>query len=115
MWKHSYATIDPSGTSPESVAMNAPALKPVLQSYPHRAGVLLPLPLGGAYDYILDSEAPRGTLVEAPLGPRCVLGVVWQDADGAIDDAKLKTATPLPGEPRLPESLCGFIDWVARY
>jgi primosomal protein N' (replication factor Y) len=95
--------------------MNAPALKPVLQSRPQRVGVLLPLPLGGAYDYILDSEAPRGTLVEAPLGPRRVLGVVWQEPDGAVDDAKLKTAAPLPGEPRLPESLCDFIDWVARY
>jgi primosomal protein N' (replication factor Y) len=95
--------------------MIAPALKPALQSRPHRVGVLLPLPLGGAYDYILDSEAPRGTLVEAPLGPRRTIGVVWQAPDSAVDEAKLKTAVPLPGAPRLPESLCDFIDWVARY
>src|SRR5690349_24248800 len=95
--------------------MNASALKAELQLHPHRVGVLLPLPLGSAYDYTADSELPRGTLVEVPLGPRRVLGVVWQQPDGAVDDAKLKTATPLPGEPRLPESLCDFIDWVARY
>jgi primosomal protein N' (replication factor Y) len=81
----------------------------------NRAGVLLPLPLAGAYDYRLELPLPRGTLVTAPLGPREALGVVWGDAEGSVADVKLKPAVPLEGEPRLPASLCDFIDWVARY
>mgnify|MGYP001556754025 FL=1 len=80
-----------------------------------RAGVLLPLPLAGAYDYRIETALPRGTLVVAPLGGRETLGAVWGEAEGAVADSKLKTAEPLEGHPRLPERLCDFIDWVARY
>jgi primosomal protein N' (replication factor Y) len=81
----------------------------------HRAGLLLPLPLEGVYDYRLDAPLPRGTIVAAPLGARTVMGVVWSAADGAIADARLKRAEAIDGSPRLPESLCDFIDWTARY
>lgn len=80
-------------------------------------GVLLPLPLAGAYDYKLPAgtDVPRGTLVSAPLGNREVLGVVWCDAEGTVGDNRLKEAVPLDGGPRLPEKICDFIDWVADY
>ncbi|MBN9593595.1 MAG: primosomal protein N', partial [Alphaproteobacteria bacterium] len=93
--------------------MSEPALKPDPQTA--RAGVLLPLPLKGAYDYALAGPLPRGTLVRAPLGWRESLGVVWGPAEGALSDTRLKMATPLDGQPQLPEHLCDFIDWVARY
>ena len=80
-----------------------------------RAGVLLPLPLAGAYDYRLAAPLPRGTLVAAPLGSREVLGVVWGEGDGGVAEVKLKQAIPLEGLPKLPAALCDFIDWVARY
>lgn len=80
-----------------------------------RAGVLLPLPLAGAYDYRLTVPARRGLIVSAPLGPRETLGVVWGPAQGDVDEGKLKTAAPLDGEACLPEALCDFIDWVAAY
>jgi primosomal protein N' (replication factor Y) (superfamily II helicase) len=80
-----------------------------------RAGVLLPLPLGSIYDYGLDEPLPRGTVVAAPLGPRTLLGVVWGEADGSVAEERLKHAVSLPGLPRLPASLCDFIDWTARY
>src|SRR5580698_7605169 len=96
--------------------MNDAALKPQPAANAHlRVGVLLPLPLKGPYDYRLEAPLPRGTLVLAPLGPREALGVVWCESEGHVDDAKLKTAAPLEGAPRLPEALCDFIDWVARY
>src|SRR3954470_130104 len=80
-------------------------------------GVLLPLPLAGAYDYKLPAglNAPRGALVAASLGNREVLGVVWGAAEGAVGDNRLKTAEPLEGAPALPAKLCDFIDWVADY
>jgi primosomal protein N' (replication factor Y) (superfamily II helicase) len=95
--------------------MTEAALKPLSVAKLQRAGVLLPLPLAGAYDYRVAESLPRGTLVEAPLGGRIALGVVWGEAEGSVADAKLKLAVPLGGAPRLPESLCDFIDWVARY
>ena len=83
----------------------------------HRAGVLLPLPLAGAYDYKLPMgvNAPRGALVAAPLGNRETLGVVWGEAEGTVGDNRLKIAEPLDGAPVLPPALCDFIDWVAAY
>jgi primosomal protein N' (replication factor Y) len=80
-------------------------------------GVLLPLPLAGAYDYKLPAggNPARGALVCAPLGNREVLGVVWGAAEGAVGDNRLKIAEPLEGAPSLPPKLCDFIDWVADY
>ncbi len=96
--------------------MNDAVLKPcTAAAHRIRAGVLLPLPLGGIYDYMLDEQLPRGAVVAAPLGPRTILGVVWGDGDGSVADARLKRAEPLPGNPRLPGGLCDFIDWTARY
>jgi len=80
-----------------------------------RKGVLLPLPLSGAYDYRVAQDLPRGTVVVAPLGPRESLGIVWNEGDGGVADEKLKEAVPLEGHPALPPSLCDFIDWVAKY
>src|SRR5580698_1355559 len=82
-----------------------------------RAGVLLPLPLAGAYDYKLPVgvNAARGALVAAPLGNRETLGVVWGEAEGSVGDNRLKIAQPLEGAPALPPNLCNFIDWVADY
>jgi primosomal protein N' (replication factor Y) len=81
------------------------------------AGVLLPLPLAGAYDYKLPPgvNAVRGAVVAAPLGNREVMGVVWGAAEGSVGDNRLKTAEPLEGAPALPGKLCDFIDWVADY
>ncbi|HEY6579225.1 MAG TPA: hypothetical protein VIY09_07865, partial [Rhizomicrobium sp.] len=63
--------------------MSDAALKPrTIEAQALRAGVLLPLPLGGVYDYSLDEALPRGAVVAAPLGSRMVLGVVWSEADG---------------------------------
>jgi primosomal protein N' (replication factor Y) len=96
--------------------MNDAALKPRTQrEQSARAGVLLPLPLEGAYDYRVDVALPRGAIVAAPLGSRTVLGVVWGEADGAVAETRLKSAAPLDGNPRLPPALCDFIDWMARY
>ncbi|HMH66005.1 MAG TPA: hypothetical protein VK515_10480, partial [Rhizomicrobium sp.] len=68
-----------------------PAAPPELLQKPV-VGVLLPLPLAGAYDYKLPpgSGAARGAVVAAPLGNRTVLGVVWGTAEGTVGDNRLK-------------------------
>jgi primosomal protein N' (replication factor Y) len=94
--------------------MTAPDLKSGNTDYAC-AGVLLPLPLAGAYDYKLSVPARRGQIVAAPLGPRTTIGVVWGEAAGGVAETRLKQAVPLEGEPALPPGLCDFVDWVAQY
>ena len=68
-------------------------------------GVLLPLPLSGAYDYLVPEgmEVAAGDFVEVPLGSRSVLGVVWGEAKDDVPRNKLKQIeakiemAPLPG------------------
>ncbi|MEX5729673.1 primosomal protein N' (replication factor Y) [Rhodovulum iodosum] len=73
-----------------------------------RLGVLTAQPL----DRVLDYRAPPGgcsvgDFVEAPLGPRRVLGVVWGEGQGDFDAAKLRPvarvldAAPMRDEMRL--------------
>ncbi len=91
--------------------------EPVILAPQERAGILLPLPLAGAYDYKLPRgvNAARGAVVAAPLGNRETLGVIWGAAEGTVGDNRLKEAQPLDGAPCLPAGLCDFIDWVADY
>jgi len=81
-----------------------------------RAAVLLPLPLSGPYDYAVEAPGTpvRGRIVRAPLSGRELVGVVWGKAVGGVADEKLRTATAVAAH-ALPESLCDFVDWVARY
>ena len=88
-----------------------------------RVRVLLPLPLGAPYDYLVPAgmEAPPpGMLVRVPLGPRQMVGVVWDadpDADDAVTDAgRLKPVLETVRElPALDAPMRRFVDWVARY
>jgi primosomal protein N' (replication factor Y) len=79
--------------------------------------VLLPLPLAGAYDYAADSDLAlqSGDYVAVPLGSREVVGVVWGEASGEVEDAKLKPVAARLEAPPLPDSLRKFVDWVAAY
>lgn len=112
------AGIDRKESLFESVPMNSVRLKPAPAGIAlQRVAVLLPLPLPGPYDYCLPEgiAAQRGLLVEAPLGARTAIGVVWGAGEAEIAQHKLKTAVPLDGFPALPPALCDFVDWVARY
>lgn len=97
---------------PARLKPETPPLAPV-----ECAGILLPLPLAGAYDYKLPRgvNAARGLVVAAPLGNRETMGVIWGAAEGVVGDNRLKVAEPLEGAPTLPAGLCDFVDWVADY
>ena len=62
-----------------------------------RIGVLLPLPLGGVYDYVVpDGLSLRaGDFVHVPLGPRRVAGVVWGAGSGDIAPEKVRAVVEI--------------------
>ncbi len=80
---------------------------------PTRVSVLLPFPFDTAFTYMAEEKLPPGTLVRVPLGPRMVVGAVWDD----VPDAKIRTkpVADVLAFPPLPETLRKFIDWVAHY
>src|SRR5215471_4977251 len=82
-----------------------------------RVSVLLPLPLGGAYDYRLPEGmtlAP-GDFVVVPLGSREVIGVAWDAELGDVADGKLKAIGEKLDAPPLSAELRRFVEWVAQY
>jgi len=92
---------------------------PGFDARPRRVRVLLPLPLGEAYDYLAPPEtalAP-GALVEVPLGSRRVAGAVWdaEPEDSRVPAHKLKAVLRVCDAPPLPRPVRQFVDWVARY
>jgi primosomal protein N' (replication factor Y) len=92
---------------------------PSLDRPESRLRVLLPVPALGPLDYRAgETVLPPGTLVEVPLGPRTLVGVVWHDGLGdakAVAAAKLKPVTAVVNQPPLPKALREMIQWVSAY
>lgn len=71
----------------------------------------------GCLDYAAPAGTLPGTLVEAPLGPRRVMGVVWDAGvfpTTPVDAARLKPVVPID-LPLLTGPLRRLIAWVADY
>jgi primosomal protein N' (replication factor Y) len=79
--------------------------------------VLLPLALEGAYTYAVPPgmALAEGDYVRVPLGPRQMIGVVWQVGGAAPEGAKLRAVAERYDAPPMPALHRQFIDWVARY
>lgn len=79
--------------------------------------VLVPMPAAGAYSYAVPEgqEAKPGAIVQVPLGPREVFGVVWDGDAGGVDPKKLKSITTVFDCPPLKDEMRRFIEWVADY
>jgi len=80
---------------------------------------VIPLQPGlGALDYAAPMPLVPGDIVVAPLGPRDILGVVWE-ADAAparvIDDARLRPIARRLDAPRVAGPLRRLVDWVVDY
>ncbi len=79
--------------------------------------VLLPLPLGEAYDYRVPPSmalAP-GDFVAVPLGKRILAGVVWGKARGDVDPGKLRDVERVLPAPPMSDPMRRFVAWVAAY
>jgi primosomal protein N' (replication factor Y) len=109
------SSTDGRAAGPESV----PAAPVRVGGAGARVAVLLPLPLGGSYDYLVPEGlalAP-GDVVCVPLGPREVIGVVWEPDEAAapVAAAKLKPVIERYDTPPMTEVQRRFVEWVAAY
>ncbi|HEV7433388.1 MAG TPA: primosomal protein N' [Pseudorhizobium sp.] len=87
---------------------------PVRQVVP----VLVPLPAPGPYSYAVPEGmyVEPGSVVQVPLGPRQVIGVVWDGGnDDKLDPKKLRPITLAFDCPPLSAEMRRFIEWVASY
>ena len=86
-----------------------------------RARVLLLTAALGPLDYRIPrgSEAPLGSVVVAPLGPRRMGGVVWEDSSfGAPDpvgDNRLRNLYEVVPVPPIAAPLRRLIEWTSDY
>jgi primosomal protein N' (replication factor Y) len=82
-----------------------------------RVAVLLPLPLDQPYDYRVDDDAGVivGQIVQVPLGPRVVAGVVWGAGAAALGEERIKPIVRRIDLPPLAAPLRRFVDWLAAH
>jgi primosomal protein N' (replication factor Y) len=90
----------------------------MIAHYPEGAliGVLTTEPL----DRVLDYKAPEGgcfdgALVEVPLGPRKVLGVVWGAGQGDFDIKRVRSAIRVLDAAPMAASMREFLEKTAAY
>lgn len=80
--------------------------------------VMVPLPAPTAYSYAVPEgmAVQPGSVVQVPLGPRQVIGVVWDEATAdPVDPKKLRPLTLVFDCPPLSPDMRSFLDWVASY
>ncbi|AKI03086.1 replication restart DNA helicase PriA [Hoeflea sp. IMCC20628] len=79
--------------------------------------VLIPMPAERAYSYALPEgiDASPGQIVQVPLGPRLVPGIVWDGEADVINPDKLREIVQVFVCPPIVEPMRRFIDWVAAY
>jgi primosomal protein N' (replication factor Y) len=101
----------------QSPLIPEPPARPRAEGPVRRVAVLLPMPLGEAYDYRLpeDMAVDVGAFVTVPLGRRTVTGVVWGPGTGAVGEEKLRPVEAVLDAPKVPAVSRRFVDWVAGY
>ncbi len=79
--------------------------------------VMVPVPTPRPYSYAVPQgmQARPGDVVQVPLGPRQVAGVVWHGDTDGVASAKLRPITQVFDCPAISEEMRRFIDWVAAY
>ncbi len=80
--------------------------------------VLVPMPAPVPYSYAVPEgmAAEPGSIVQVPLGPRQVIGVVWDGLEeGEVDPRKLRPIDKVFDCPPIDKDMRSFLDWVAGY
>ena len=81
------------------------------------ADVLLPLALPQAYSYKVPEGMvlAAGDYVEVPLGPRALIGVVWEVRPSVPTNMKMRNVLRRFDFPPMTETHRKFIDWLGAY
>ena len=79
--------------------------------------VMVPMPAERPYSYgvPIGMHVEPGSIVRVPLGPREVVGVVWDGPGEQVAASKLRKICHAFDCPPLPEEMRRFVDWVANY
>lgn len=79
--------------------------------------VMVPMPVDRAFTYAVPDGKTvlPGAIVQVPLGPRQVSGVVWDGEPDEVNPKKLREITQIFDCPPLDDKMRAFIDWVSRY
>lgn len=82
-----------------------------------RQKVLVTSPVNKAYDYAIpDGQSVQpGSYVLVPLGPREVIGTVWDGEPEVTPPKKLKSILHVFDIPPMPDVHREFLKWVAQY
>ena len=83
-----------------------------------RLPVMLPLPLPEPLDYLMPDGAvlpEPGSFVRVELGPRRLVGVVWEGDGGEVAAERLKPVLEILPTPPLRPELRHFVERVAAY
>ena len=79
-------------------------------------GVLSSAPIDGLLDYrVSGSEVDTGSFVLVPLGPRKVVGVVWDKGEGNFDPSRVRLIIKVLDVPGLDDNFRLFLEKVAEY
>ncbi|MEO1985853.1 MAG: primosomal protein N' [Martelella sp.] len=93
--------------------------KPVTPATSRSVPVMVPLPVAGPYSYAVPDGMTviPGSVVQVPVGPRKVIGIVWDEGDetGAVDAKKLRPIEHVFDCPPISPAMRKFINWVAGY
>jgi primosomal protein N' (replication factor Y) (superfamily II helicase) len=105
---------DVSRTAAYIIAMNRPPKSG------NRVRVVLLTQVIGPLDYRLPAgmAAEAGSIVVVPLGPRKLLGVIWDDGafgDEAIEEHRLRNVLEVVDIPSIAPGLRRLVDWVGDY
>ena len=90
---------------------------PLIRTVATTVPVLVPMPAPRPYSYAVpeDVQVGPGSVVQVPLGPRQVAGVVWDGNTDEIDPEKLRPITQAFDCPPLNRNMRRFIEWLADY
>ena len=82
--------------------------------------VLVPAPVETAYSYRVPPgmEVAPGSIVVVPLGPRKVIGTVWDQPDvpgRPVSDNRLREIEHVFEAPPLSSDIRRFVDWISNY
>lgn len=81
------------------------------------APVLVPMPAERPYTYAVPPgmRVVPGSIVRVPLGPRQVVGIVWDGPAGEVDTRKLRPIEQVFDCPPIDGGMRRFIEWIAHY